>query len=133
MVSPSEIGRHLSKRGYGNSERDTDPELSYACSAEFTPQIETVKLRLQRAGTRQRLRLQRQRDVVDPRTNKPDTKNDHPATTGHKTEHTERSTAHCANDELDPYQPSAPQSPAVPHMSAAAKRLTSTGTICSAP
>ena len=77
-----------------------------------------MKLRLQRARSRKRPRLQRQRDVVDPRTNKPYAKNDHPAATGHKTEHTERSTAHRANDELGANQPAPPQtSRRAPHIS----------------
>jgi hypothetical protein len=108
-VSLPEIRKPLSKSGYGNSERDSDPDLSHTCSTEFTAEVETVKLGLQRARPRQRLRLQRQRDVVDPRTNKPHTKNVYPAATGDQRKHTESSTTQCANDELDAYQPTPPQ------------------------
>jgi hypothetical protein len=47
--SPTGIGERLRERGDRHDERDSNPDLSYTCSTEFTPEIETVKLGLQRA------------------------------------------------------------------------------------
>jgi hypothetical protein len=46
------LEKPLSKSGHGNIERDSDPYLSHTCSTQFTAEVETVKLGLQRARPR---------------------------------------------------------------------------------